>query len=78
MARYGMYVGDTGGTWSVKTESGAMYTSLGYEDRWVALARRINARYYGPHHLFIFDLRSGVDWERHLRVIDPCVSRGTC
>jgi hypothetical protein len=78
MARYGMFVGDTGGTWSVKTESGTMYTSLGYEDRWVALARRLGVPYYRPHHLFVFDLRSGVDWPRYLRVIDPCVSRGTC
>ena len=36
------------------------------------------ARYYAPHHLYILDLRSGVDWARDLRVIDPCVSRGTC
>jgi hypothetical protein len=27
---------------------------------------------------YLGNLRSGVDWARYLRVIDPCVSQRTC
>jgi hypothetical protein len=27
---------------------------------------------------YLFDARPGVDWASRLRVVDPCVSRGTC
>jgi len=79
MAEYGLYVGDTtGGTpWNVAFESGSTHTSFGRPDPMVGFARRAgiprlsDGRYY-------FDLASGVDWRRHLRVIDPCVARRAC
>lgn len=35
MARYGMYVADTGGSWGIVKESALVTTSFGLEDRWV-------------------------------------------
>jgi hypothetical protein len=81
MAHYGMFVGDTGGAaWGVAFESSASYTSFGYPDPWVALGDRWGVPRYpdptvGP--VRVFQLRDGVDWSR-LRVVDPCVARGTC
>ena len=41
MARYGMFVGDTGGSpWGVEFESGSTYTSYGQADPWVAWAKQ--------------------------------------
>ena len=77
MADYGMIMGDTGsGSWAIQAESGSTYTSFGYEDELVKFARAngwsaYNGRYSG-------NLRDGVDWARYLRVLDPCVSQGTC
>jgi hypothetical protein len=77
MARYGLYLGDTGGgAWGVQLESGSSYTSFGRADPLVAFAssngwRRAGRRYIG-------DLRSGIAWRRYLRVIDPCVTRRSC
>jgi hypothetical protein len=77
MARYGMYVGDTGGgTWGIQAESGSTYTSFGREDRLVTFARRVRAPRRNGR--FVFDLRHGVNWERHLRVIDPCEAQARC
>lgn len=78
MARYGMYVGDTGGTWSIKEESAATYTSLGQVDRWVALAKRAGVPYFEPDRTWVFDIRSGVDWAGRLRVVHPCEAGGDC
>jgi hypothetical protein len=77
MARYGMYVGDTGGTsWGIQAESGSTYTSFGYEDRLVAYARSAGVpRYKGR---YVFKLRSGVPWRRYLRVLAPCEAQGRC
>jgi hypothetical protein len=76
MARYGMFVGDTGGSsWGLQLESGATYTSFGRADPLVTFARRARLpRYEGRH---VLKLRNAVDWRR-LRVIDPCVSRSRC
>jgi hypothetical protein len=79
MAEYGLYVGDTtGGTpWNIWFESGATYTSFGREDPMVAFARRAGV----PHAsdgTFYFDWASGVNWRRHLRVVDACVAQRTC
>ena len=78
IAHYGMYVGDTGGSpMDLQFESGSGYTSFGYADPMASFAeqagipRSSGGRYY-------FDLASGVDWARYLRVIDPCVAKGTC
>lgn len=78
MARYGFFVGDTGGSpWDVVLESGATYTSFGHEDRWLSVARRSGASRSSKGRYFL-DLAGGVDWARHLRLIDPCVTRRTC
>jgi hypothetical protein len=78
MARYGMYVGDTGGSpWDLELESGSTYTSFGYEDPAVAYARRAGIRPQ-PDGTYPFDVASGVDWRGRLRVIDPCVTERTC
>ena len=42
MARYGMFVGDTGGSgWGILIESASSFTSFGRPDPWVRIARRI-------------------------------------
>lgn len=78
MAEYGFFIGDTGGSpWDVALESGSTYTSFGYRDPWVAFARAAGASRSSDGRYYL-DLASGVDWARHLRVIDPCVSQRTC
>ncbi|HEX8082744.1 MAG TPA: peptidoglycan-binding domain-containing protein [Solirubrobacteraceae bacterium] len=76
MAEYGMYFGDTGGDWGISFESGATYTSFGLEDEMVRFARENDV----PSHdgRYVFNLREGIDWQRYLRVVDPCSARGTC
>jgi hypothetical protein len=77
MARYGMYMGDTGsGGWGLQMESGATYTSFGYEDALVTFARGAGLPRFADN--FVFNIRDGVDWGRRLRVIDPCESNGSC
>ena len=77
LARYGAYFGDTGGPGLslVQPESGATYTSFGYEDPFVTFARRSGVPGWNGVHSF--DIASAVDWSR-LRVVDPCVSLGSC
>jgi hypothetical protein len=77
MATYGAIFGDTGGGgWGVQAESGTTYTSFGAPDPLVTFAQ---ANGWTPYDgRYIANLRSGIDWARYLRVIDPCVSRGTC
>jgi hypothetical protein len=77
MAHYGMYFGDTGGgSWSVEAESGMTYTSFGLEDRLVTFAKANDVPSYNGS--YVFGMADGVDWARYLRVVDPCVARGTC
>jgi hypothetical protein len=78
MARYGMYVADTGGSWGIVKESALVTTSFGLEDQWVRFAQSVGAPYWAPDHRYAIHLREGVDWARYLRVIDPCVTRRTC
>lgn len=78
MARYGMYVTDTGGTWGILKESALVTTSFGLEDRWVAIAKAVGAPYWKPDSRYAIHVREGVDWGRYLRVIDPCVARRSC
>ena len=76
MARYGMFVGDTGGSsWGLQLESGATYTSYGRPDPLVAFARRAGL----PRHegRWVLALSDVVDWRR-LRVVDPCVTARRC
>ena len=77
MADYGMFMGDTGGgSWGIQAESGQTYTSFGYEDPLVTFAK---ANGWAPYNgRYVANLRDGVDWARYLRVLDPCVSQGTC
>ena len=48
MARYGMYVTDTGGSWGLIKESGLVTTSYGLPDRWMQLALAVHAPYWAP------------------------------
>jgi hypothetical protein len=80
MARYGMIVGDTGGnrhtSFGVSAESDTQYRAFGYRGRYSELGRRWGVPTYKG--AYVFDIASGVHWRRRLRVVDPCVSRGTC
>jgi hypothetical protein len=78
MARYGMYVADTGGSWGLIKESGLVTTSFGLADRWVELAHAVHAPFWAPDQRYAINIRDGVDWARDLRVIAPCVTRRTC
>jgi hypothetical protein len=70
MARYGMYVGDvTGSPWTFQFESGSTYTSFGYQDAMVTFAKRAGVPRSGG--AYVFNLSSGVNWARYLRVIAP-------
>jgi len=70
LAEYGGYVGDTGDApWSVQVESPRSYTSFDEEDpfdlfAWDVLVPRFDGVAY-------FDIASGVDWRRYLRVLAP-------
>jgi hypothetical protein len=69
LARYGGYVGDTGGDGiGFMFESSTMYTSLGRPDPLVAVARAAGIPSNGGR--YVFDVGSGVDWSR-LQVIAP-------
>jgi hypothetical protein len=77
MHRYGMIVGDTNGgnaAWGLIAESGSGFTSYGQKDPWAVFASRVVDQDSRPYALPI----TGVDWARHLKVLDPCVSRGRC
>lgn len=78
LARYGLIVGDTNGgnaAWGIQGESGSSYTSFGDADPWAGLAGAAGLAPFSG--MYAFDIASGVDWSR-FRVLDPCVSRGTC
>jgi hypothetical protein len=79
MATYGMLIGDTmngNGAWGIQPESGASYTSFGAGDPWGTVGRQANVPTFEGAQ--VFDLDTGVDWARYLRVVAPCVSRGGC
>ena len=70
LARYGGYVGDTGGPgFALMFESSAMYASFGQPDPLVAMARSAGLREHDG--MYAFDVGEGVDWARHLRVVPP-------
>jgi hypothetical protein len=83
-AHYGAYVGDTGGVngnLGFSAESAQSWLSFGYADPWVALGERYGLETWRDSAgvlRYLFDARPGVDWASRLRVVDPCVSRGTC
>jgi hypothetical protein len=79
MAHYGVLVGDTMGgnsSWGIQAESGSSYTSFGAKDPWDTVGEQAKAPAWNTG--YVFDVGSGVDWTRYLRVLDPCVSQGTC
>ena len=76
MAKYGMYVGDDGGsTWSLMFESGDNYTSFGHPDPWIAYARSRGIRGWRDpstgRTLYYFDLKNAVNWRTKLKVLAP-------
>ncbi len=77
--RYGGFVGDTmngHSSFGIMVESGASYTSFGYEDPWEELAEKLGAG--ESEGTRVLDLNTDPDWRRHLRILHPCVTRGTC
>jgi hypothetical protein len=78
LREYGAIMGDTGSNWVFAEESGASRTSFGHEDPWERYAKDNGVPYYAPDDVYVFNLREGVDWQSRLRVVDPCVSQGTC
>jgi hypothetical protein len=83
MARYGLYLGDTGGGF-LSFESGSTYTSFGHQDEMEVFAHDHmgeggieSSAGPGGRTEYTLDLESGVPWDR-LRVIDPCVTRRSC
>lgn len=87
-ARYGGFVGDTGGNeaFTFQLESPETYTSLGAANPYLAWAakevtrRNHNIITYGEGGVrrYALDIAEGVDWANKLRVIDPCVIRRRC
>jgi hypothetical protein len=80
LARYGAFVGDTGGTeaFTFQFESGSTYRSFGVGDPLAAFAAKQTASVTARDGSWYFDLASGVDWSRDLRVLNPCVAEGRC
>ena len=79
LAHYGAIVGDTGAysqkfSFGLQFESGTTYTAMGHADKMAEWAAKqgFTGR---PSYL---GLGNVVDWGRYLRVLDPCVSRGSC
>jgi hypothetical protein len=84
MSTYGMFVGDTGGgeSWSLQVESDATYTSFGRRPRLARFARRAGWHAsYDPavgRRVYAGSFADDVDWASRLRVVHPCVTRGSC
>src|SRR5918994_1783202 len=89
---YGGIAVDTGspGIFVIETESGNQYTSMGYASKWNSFAAsngwplmQPDGGYpYERYHGEMGRYADGIDWKTtvwsKLRVIDPCVSKGTC
>jgi hypothetical protein len=76
LARYGGYVGDTGGPgFAFMIQSSATYTSFGSPDRLVQLAQSAGIAARGGR--YVFDISDGIPWQRYLRVVLPPVLRHT-
>jgi streptogramin lyase len=71
LAHYGGYVGDNGGPgFGFEFESGVTYGALGEKDPLVELAEREHLPTWHSGQ-YLFDLASGVDWAKYLRVLAP-------
>jgi len=70
LAHYGGYVGDTGGSgFNFMFEDSTMYTSLGDADPLAAFARANGVPTWNGQ--YVFNMASGVDWAKYLRVLVP-------
>lgn len=70
LAKYGGYVGDTGGPgFGFQFESGASYTSFGLKDPFVSYAQQNNVSTVQGKS--VFPTSAGVDWARYLQVVAP-------
>lgn len=82
LAHYGAFICDTGtgDEMELKTESGLTYTKLGLSDPWVALAKQYRIQPVAPGDVYnacLFPI-AAAGLTQYLRVIDPCVTAGTC
>jgi hypothetical protein len=64
------------GSFGIMVESGASYTSLGYEDPWMELGKNLGATEW--EGMRVLNLNTDPDWRRHLKILHPCTARGTC
>lgn len=93
MAKYGMYVGDTGVRQNaLELETGMQYLACGYSDRWLQWMESEVARYPDGGHGFepyvpgtpgvqrwVGKLQEGSEqWVPYLKMVDPCWAQGTC
>lgn len=86
IAHYGFFLIDTTGEgWHFDTEASVDRTSLGLPDPGVAFAKAADLPYWaaGKRYIWHLDQIPGVDgkagsWTKALRVVQPCVSQGTC
>ena len=70
LAHYGGYIGDTGGPgFGLEFESSATYTALGLPDPLVAFAAQNNLPTW--EGAYVFNMASGADWAKYLRVLAP-------
>jgi hypothetical protein len=77
MSRYGLIMGDTGPSWGLKEESARVYTAFGAPDAWTAWAHAQPGvtSWQGKDYL---GLAAGIDWDKELQVVAPCVSQRAC
>jgi hypothetical protein len=70
LANYGGYVGDTGGPgFAFMFESSSSYTALGLPDPLAAFAQQSGLPTWEGD--YVFNMASGVEWEKYLRVVVP-------
>ncbi len=70
LAEYGGYFGDTGGPgFTFMFESSTTYTALNLPDPLVEFAQKNDLRSWEGR--YIFNVASGVEWEKYLRVLVP-------
>jgi hypothetical protein len=86
-ASYGAFFGDTGtsGLFAIETEAGNQYTSIGSANPWYDFGRsnweQYQDQFVGKLYATSADAQQ-IDWMTtiwsRLKVVDPCVSAGTC
>ncbi len=80
MAHYGLFVGDTFGgssnSFGLSAESDTQYRSLGLPGLYAELGKEWGVGTYNG--AYVFDIASGVNWARYLKVVEPCVAKGGC